>query len=122
MQQPNFFEKERDPQALAAEPLVLHALGDFQSRGLVLAGRELALDRLRGALRRAAEAFGVEELSDEEIAETLSTLGAQVRRIPSFVAKHPYRVTVHAELAAQALQAYQDPSPKSQVPSQKRSS
>jgi hypothetical protein len=121
MQQPNFFEKERGTPTLSAEQLVLHALGDFQARGKVLAGRELALDRLRGALRRTAEAFGVEELSDEEIAATLNTLGAKVHRVPSFVAKHPYRVTVHAELAAQALQAYRVSSPKSQDPGQQRS-
>ncbi|MBV9210306.1 MAG: hypothetical protein JOZ52_06735, partial [Acidobacteria bacterium] len=85
---------------------VLHALGEFQARGKVLAERELPLDRLLGALRRAAETFEVEELTDEQIAATLNTLGAQVRRVPSFVAKHPYRVTVQAELAKHALQVY----------------
>jgi hypothetical protein len=108
MHQPNFFEKQTKTQALAAEPLVLHALGEFQARGKVLAERELPLDRLRGALRRAAIAFEVEELTDEQVAQTLNTLGANVRRVPAFVAKHPYRVTVQTELAEHALQVYRE--------------
>ncbi len=106
MHQPNFFEKQPNTDKRAAEQIVLHALGEFQARGKVLAQRELPLDRLRGALRRATETFGVEELTDEEIAATLNTLGATVRRVPAFVAKHPYRVTVQTELAEHALQVY----------------
>ncbi|MER3428222.1 MAG: hypothetical protein C4334_08990 [Pyrinomonas sp.] len=88
--------------------IVLRALGDFQSRGKVLAERELPLDRLRGALRRAAEAYGAEELSDERATAALQALGAQVRRVPSFFAKHPYRVTVPAELADRARRLYEE--------------
>ena len=85
-----------------AARIVLHALADFQSRGLVLAERELPLDRLRGALRRAAEALELPELTDEQAAATLGALGAMVRRVPSFVAKHPFRITVPTALATQA--------------------
>ncbi len=108
MHQPSFFEKPTGDQSLAAEQVVIRALGEFQARGKVLAGRELPLDRLRGALRRAAEAFGVEELTDEQSVATLTELGASVRQVPSFVAKHPYRVTVQTELAEHALQAYKE--------------
>jgi hypothetical protein len=106
MHQSNFFEKQTKTPALAAEQIVLYALGEFQARGKVLAERELPLDRLRGALRRAAIAFEVEELTDEQVAQTLNTLGANVRRVPAFVAKHPYRITVQKELAEHALQVY----------------
>lgn len=101
---------KQNPVALSNDSLpeaarvVLCALADFQSRKLVLANRELPLDRLRGALRRAAQKLGVPELSDEQAALALQDLGAQVRRVPSFVAKHPFRVTVPAKLAARALQ------------------
>lgn len=108
MHQPNFFAKQTKAQALTAEQIVIRALGEFQSRGKVLAERELPLDRLRGALRRAAEAFEVEELLDEQVAATLRTLGASVRQIPSFIAKHPYRVKVQPELAERALLAYRE--------------
>lgn len=90
------------------EEIILYALGDFQSRGKVLAMRELALDRLRGAFKRASEKFGVDELSDDQIAETLETLGAKVKKVPSFVAKHPYRVTVSDELAERAKTFFRD--------------
>lgn len=102
MRQPNFFDKESSAGVGYAERVVLYALGDFQARGKVLAGRDLPLDRLRGALRRAAEAFGVEELGDEQAAAALGALGASVRRVPVFFAKHPFRVVVPAEVAERA--------------------
>ena len=101
MEQPTFFTGP-SPKTLEDTTLVLHALADFQSRGLVLAGRELPLDRLRGALRRAAKALEVEELSDERAAAAFRKLGAKVRVVPSFVAKHPFRVTVPEKLAKKA--------------------
>ncbi|MBA3600154.1 MAG: hypothetical protein H0W45_02780, partial [Acidobacteria bacterium] len=67
IEQPNLFEAESA--ASDIERILLYALGEFQSRGKVLADRELALDRLRGAFKRAAEKFGMEEFSDEEIAK-----------------------------------------------------
>lgn len=88
------------------EKVVLYALGDFQSRKKELAGRELALDRLRGAFKRACERYGLAEFSDEELAEVLGKLGAKITEVPAFVAKHPYRVTVPQELADQAAAAY----------------
>ena len=102
MRQPTLFEKRSGEGAVDASRVVLYALGDFQARGLALAGRELPLDRLRGALRRAAEALGVEELEDEQSAAALSSLGATVRRVPTFFAKHPFRVVVREELAERA--------------------
>ena len=102
MRQPTFFEQEKGGPGVGAEPVVLYALGDFQARGKLLAGRDLPLDRLRGALRRAADHLGVAELDDEQAIATLGALGAQVRRVPAFVAKHPYRVTVPTELAERA--------------------
>lgn len=104
MNQPTLFEAET--QNIEAEKIILYALGDFQSRKKILAERELALDRLRGAFKRAAEVFGVEELSDEVLAETLEKLGANVKKRPSFVAKHPFNVTVHNELAERAFEFY----------------
>ena len=106
MRQPTFFEREQTGGGVPAEQVVLYALGDFQSRGHVLAGRDLPLDRLRGALRRAAEEFDVEQLEDEPAANALSALGAQVRRVPSFFAKHPFRVNVPAALAERAQDFY----------------
>jgi hypothetical protein len=107
MRQSTFFDKESDRHAIDAEQIVLRALGDFQSRGKVLAGRDLPLDRLRGALKRASEAFDVEELSDEHAVAALRALGADVRQVPSFVAKHPFRVIASSELAERASHAYQ---------------
>jgi hypothetical protein len=104
VEQPSFFDKESG-EGVDAEQLVLDAFGDFQARGHLLAERELPLDRLRGALRRAAERRGVSELGDEQAAAAMSALGVRVRRVPSFVAKHPYRVTVPAELAERARSA-----------------
>lgn len=108
MRQPTLFEKKTAENEIDAGPLVLYALGEFQSRGKVLAERELPLDRLRGALRRAAEAYGTEELEDEPAVATLSALGAQVRRVPPFVAKHPFRITVPTGLAERARLFYQE--------------
>ncbi|MCA1850805.1 MAG: hypothetical protein LC672_07100 [Acidobacteria bacterium] len=103
MRQPTFFENQTAPDEAAEERLTLFALGEFQARGKILAERELPLDRLRGALRRAAEHFHTEELSDERAVAALSALGAQVNRVPSYFAKHPFRVTAPAALAERAL-------------------
>ena len=99
MRQPTFFDSDGGPKDVGVERVVLYALGDFQERGKVLAERDLPFDRLRGALRRAAEAFGTETPGDEEAAAALSALGAQVRRVPTFFAKHPFRVVVPVPLA-----------------------
>ncbi len=99
-EQPNLFEIASS--ATEAERILLYALGEFQSRGKVLADRELALDRLRGAFKRAAEKFNAEEFTDEEIAEGLEKIGAKVTKVPNFVAKHPFRVTVPNLLAEKA--------------------
>ncbi|HEY8563065.1 MAG TPA: hypothetical protein VIL74_21995 [Pyrinomonadaceae bacterium] len=104
MNQPQLFESETKNAEI--EKVLLYALGDFQARGKVLAERELALDRLRGAFKRAAEKFGVPEFPDEKIAANLEKLGAKVVEVPSFVAKHPFRVTVTRELAARAQQVH----------------
>ncbi len=106
IEQPNLFEAESA--ASDIERILLYALGEFQSRGKVLADRELALDRLRGAFKRAAEKFGMEEFSDEEIAKGLEKLDAKIIKVPNFVAKHPFRVTIQKDLAEQAKQIYQD--------------
>ena len=102
MRQTTLFDGERRAEGVGAESVLLYALGDFQVRGKALAGRDLPLDRLRGAFRRAAGVFGVEELGDEEVAAALAALGAQVRRVPTFFAKHPFRVVVPAPLAERA--------------------
>lgn len=108
MRQPTLFESQRATGAIAEEQIVLYALGDFQARGKLLAGRDLPLDRLRGAFKRACDAYGVEELSDEQTVAALSTLGANVRQVPAFVAKHPFRVVVPSELAGRAADAFQE--------------
>ena len=105
-EQPNLFESNAD--APIVEKVLLYALGDFQSRGLTLANRELPLDRLRGAFKRAAEKFGVEEFSDENLAENLEKLGAKIVKVPIYVAKHPFRVTVLENLADKAKDFYQN--------------
>jgi hypothetical protein len=102
MRQPTFFEDGGGGVGRDAAPILLYALGEFQERGLMLAGRDLPLDRLRGAFRRAAEAYSTRELGDEEAAAGLTSLGANVRRVPNFVAKHPFRVVVPAPLAERA--------------------
>ena len=99
IQQPNLF----DEKTIEIEKILLYALGEFQSRGKVLADRELALDRLRGAFKRAAEKFGTEEFSDENLADGLEKLGANIKRVPNFVAKHPFRVTVSKTTSERAL-------------------
>lgn len=104
MNQPTLFES--DSENVQTEKILLFALGDFQQRGFELVDRELALDRLLGAFKRAAEHFNRSELTDEEIAENLEKLGASVTKLPSFVAKHPYRVTVSKELADNSMQVY----------------
>ena len=88
------------------DKVLLYALGDFQSRGFELIGRKLPLDRLLGAYKRAFEKFEADELSDEKIAETLEKLGAKIDKVPSYVAKHPYRITVYEELADKSLETY----------------
>jgi len=109
MRQPTFFDKGAgdDGKAPDTESIVLHALGEFQARGKVLAGRDLPLDRLRGALRRACDARGVPLLDDEQAAAAFTELGAHVRRVASFVAKHPFRITVPPELAARAREFFE---------------
>ena len=106
--QPTLFEANES--GVETEKVLLYALGEFQSRGKVLAERELALDRLRGAFKRATEKFGLAEFSDEKIADGLMKLGAKVRRVPNFVAKHPFKVTIQNELAAKAKEIYQNSS------------
>lgn len=108
MRQPTFFEKPDGQAAVDNERVVLYALGDFQTRGKVLAQRDLPLDRLRGAFRRATEAHGIEELSDEVAVRTLRALGAEVRQVPSFVAKHPFHVIVPVELAERSRVSFQE--------------
>jgi hypothetical protein len=109
MKQPTLFEErsKQNPDD-GGERLALYALGEFQSRGKALAERELPLDRLRGALRRASEALGFDEPDDESAARSFAALGAHISRVPPFVAKHPYRVTVPGELAARALKFYEE--------------
>ena len=106
MNQPTLFEA--NAATVEIEKLALYALGEFQSRGKILAERELALDRLRGAFKRASEHFQMAELTDEKITETLEKLGAKVVKVPSFVAKHPFRVTVSLETAERAKRFYNE--------------
>lgn len=106
MNQPELFEINTGN--VQIEQILLYALGEFQSRGKILAERELALDRLRGAFKRACEKFGVAELSDEKIAENLEKLETKVKKIPSFVAKHPFRVTVSQNTAERARHFYDE--------------
>lgn len=108
MRQPTLFEKQSGQSVTDVEQVVLYALGNFQARGKVLVQRDLPLDRLRGALRRASEAYEIEELSDEDAVAVLRALGAEVRQVPSFVAKHPFRVIVPTALADRAVSAYQE--------------
>jgi hypothetical protein len=103
MIQPTLFDENA---AVETERIVLYALGDFQSRKKVLAGRELALDRLRGAFKRACEKFGTAELSDDILVASLGKLGVTVTEVPSFVAKHPFRVTVPEDLAVRSREFY----------------
>lgn len=107
MHQPTFFDKNNDSDGMDAERLVLYAFGEFQSRGKILAERDLPLDRLRGALRRAAHAYGTEELTDDRAATAMNALGARITRVPSYFAKHPFRVNVPQPLAERALTFYE---------------
>ncbi len=107
MNQPTLFDLPA-AQTVAPEDFVLYALGEFQWRKKELAGRELPLDRLKGAFRRAAEALQTNEPTDETLAEELKKLGARVVRVEQFVAKHPFRITVSADLAARALEFYRE--------------
>lgn len=102
--QPTLFETKTNGED--AEKIILYALGEFQTRGFELIDRELPLDRLRGAFKRAAEHFGYEEFPDEKIADVLKNLGAKIVKVPNYVAKHPFRVTVDAELAINASEIY----------------
>ncbi len=102
--QPNLFEEKA--RTVEIDKVLLYALGEFQSRGKILAERELALDRLRGAFKRAAEKFNLAEFSDEEIAKGLEKLGSKVVRVPNFVAKHPFRVTIHQPVAGRAFEFF----------------
>ncbi len=104
-EQPNLFEADTD--APEIEKILLFALGEFQARGKVLADRKLALDRLRGAFKRACEKFGADELPDNKIAAGLEKLGASVKEVPNFVAKHPFRVTANKDLSARAKEFYE---------------
>ena len=103
--QPNLFDETVE--TVDIEKILLFALGEFQSRGKILANRELALDRLRGAFKRASEKFGTEEFSDEEIAKGLRKIGSKVVQVPNFVAKHPFRITISNDLADKARNFYQ---------------
>lgn len=104
MIQPNLFEEK----IIESDKVILYALGEFQSRKKVLPNRELPLDRLRGAFKRACENFGIDEFSDEELANHLKKLGAKITQVPNFVAKHPFRVTVSNELAEISFAYYQE--------------
>lgn len=108
MKQPTLFEQRSKESPDGGERLALFALGEFQARGKALADRELPLDRLRGALRRASEALGCAEPDDESAARSFAALGAHISRVPPFVAKHPYRVTVPPSLADRALKFYEE--------------
>lgn len=108
MKQTELFAGKEKTDASEPDRIVLYALADFQLRGKTLVERELPLDRLRGALRRAADVFGVAELSDEDAVAAIQMLGGRVRRVPPYVAKHPFRVTVPAEVAERAKQFYRD--------------
>jgi len=104
MEQPNLFQQTQRRGTL--EDVALYALGDFQSRGKALANRELALDRLLGAFHRAAEVFAIDKLSDEDAITGLRALGATIRNVPAFVAKHPYRIIVGPSLAEASQDFY----------------
>ncbi len=95
--QPKLYENTTE--TVSIEDVILYALGDFQTRGKVLAERELAFDRLRGAFLRAFAKFGIIEVTDLRIIEGLRSLGAEIVELPSFVAKHPYRITCSQKIA-----------------------
>ena len=101
--QPGLFDPET---SFDAADVLRYAMGDFQDRGFELAGRELALDRLLGALNRAYKAFDIAPLEDAAVAETLRVMGAKVETLPGFVAKHPFRITVSLEIANESLEYF----------------
>lgn len=107
MKQTELFAESKPTDDVAPDRVVLYALADFQLRGKLLAERELPLDRLRGALRRAADVFGIAELSDEDAVAAIQSIGGRVRRVPPYVAKHPFRVIIPSEVAEHAKQLYQ---------------
>ncbi len=107
MRQPTLFDGQSKRADASDERLVLYALGNFQARGKVLAERDLPLDRLRGAFRRASALFGVEELDDERAVSILAALGAQIQRRHPFAAKHPFHIIVPTNLAERALREYE---------------
>ena len=102
--QPTLFDRPGGP--VSHKEMLLFALGDFQSRGKTLADREIALDRLLGAFRRAANYFESELPPDSEIVRQLEILGAKIHQVQSFVAKHPFRIVVPKALAAEASESY----------------
>ena len=102
--QPKLFERQSE--TVAIEDVLLYALGDFQSRGKILANRQLAFDRLRGAFLRAFLKFGVPEMPDDQIVAGLRSLGAKIVEVPRFVAKHPFRITVPGNMAKNAASHY----------------
>jgi hypothetical protein len=103
--QPKLFEKLDE--VVDLETVILYALGDFQSRGKVLADRELAFDRLRGAFLRAFSKFGIPEPPEQTIVETLKCLGAVVIEIQPYIAKRPYRIATPLKIAAKASHLFQ---------------
>jgi hypothetical protein len=106
MNQPKLFDQITD--SVALEDVLLYALGDFQSRGKVLADRELALDRLHGAFLRAFTKLGIAEPSEEDIVNCLRKIGVRVIEIPNFVAKRPYRVTVNEQTGERASELFRE--------------
>lgn len=102
--QPALFDPPES--TVSIDEMILYALGEFQARGHKLAERELALDRLHGAILRASRKFDVREISDEIVVETLRKLGAVIHEMPPFVAKKPYRVLAGAELCELARKYY----------------
>ena len=106
MNQPKLFEQSTE--SVTLEDVLLYALGDFQSRGKVLANRELALDRLHGAFLRAFVRFGIPELSDAQIVEGLRNLGTKIVEVPNYVAKRPYRVKISRQIAARCMTFYRN--------------
>ncbi len=102
--QPSLFDQKSE--SGNDENIALFALGDFQSRDKLLIDRELPLERLLGAFRRAFEHFGCDEFTDERIAEVLGKLGATVVEVPDFVAKHPFRITIPEATAQRAEAIY----------------
>ena len=103
--QPKLFEKLTD--VVDLEAVILYALGGFQSCGKILAERELAYDRLRGAFLRAFSKFGLPEPTEETIVETLKLLGAKITHIPTYVAKRPYRIETPQKTASRAKSLFQ---------------